>query len=100
MWHVELITWSAWSGLLPRDAAGSQHCTRVMQGLGDEPLGKENSFYEIKCVSRDSHGSVWLCYHPRIAEMLWPGCRKETRSPRSMEMQGAFGTFVMSSQRI
>lgn len=50
MWPVELITWSAWSGLSPRDAAGSQHCTRLLQGLGDEPLGKENSFYEIKCL--------------------------------------------------
>lgn len=48
MWPVELIIWSAWSGLSPKDAAGSQHCTRAMQGLGDKLLGKENSFYETK----------------------------------------------------
>lgn len=59
-----------------------------MQGLGDSLLGKENSLYETKRLSRDSHSSVWVCSHPCISGMPWPGCRKEAHSLRSVGMQG------------
>lgn len=76
-----------WSSLSLRNTAEPQHCTTVMQGLGEELLGKENSRNQVT-LSRDSHSSVWVHYHPCIIEMLWPGCRKEAHSRRSMEMQG------------
>lgn len=39
-------------------------------------------------VSRDSHSSVWVCCHPCISGVPWPGCRKEAHSLRSVGMQG------------
>lgn len=62
-----------------------------MEGLGNELLGKEDSFREAKqevTVSRDSHSSAWVCCHLCVVETLWPGCQKEVCSLRRMEMQG------------
>lgn len=39
------------------------------------------------CEQRQPYQCLGCC-HPCIIEMLWPGCRKEARSPRSVEMQG------------
>lgn len=61
MWPVELITWWAWSSLLPRDAAACQHHAWVMQGLGDELIGKENSFYETKWLWAETAMAVSGC---------------------------------------
>lgn len=83
MWPVELITWWAWSGPLPRDAAGSQHCSRELQGPGDELLGKENLF-----MKPSDWAETAIAVSGCITQVLWPGCRKEARSPRSVEMQG------------
>lgn len=58
-----------------------------MQGLGDDLLGKEHSMKPSDCEQRQPYQCLGCC-HPCIIEMLWPGCRKEARSPRSVEMQG------------
>lgn len=58
-------------------------------GLGDELLGKEDSFREAKqevTASRGSHSSA--CCHVRVVETLQPACRKDLRFPEETGNEG------------